>query len=362
NAFFESLSGFTTTGLSIFSTVANLPKSILFWRALTQWMGGMGIIIIFLSVLRSVRTSSMTLYRSQGLSEKIEPSLISTSRYILKIFITYTLLGIVALFATGLPLFDSITTAFTAISTGGFTVVDTFYTNPATLAVISILMLLGSINFILHSKLFKKNFNEFLKNPEVKGIAVMLIFLISAGFIVSGSLSISIFQMISALTATGFSITDTASLSPLFIVLIIIAMIIGSSSGSTAGGIKQMRFIIALKSILWTIKKTRAPPNAIIPFKINGKVIHSDIVKMTGIFIFTYILILVISSLILMFSGYTPQESIFQCASAQGTVGLSVIDISSTPIIVKLTLCIVMLLGRLEIFPLLILLYNVFSR
>ncbi|MCK5321950.1 MAG: TrkH family potassium uptake protein, partial [Candidatus Aenigmarchaeota archaeon] len=211
NAFFESLSGFTTTGLSIFSTVANLPKSILFWRALTQWMGGMGIIIIFLSVLRSVRTSSMTLYRSQGLSEKIEPSLISTSRYILKIFITYTLLGIVALFATGLPLFDSITTAFTAISTGGFTVVDTFYTNPATLAVISILMLLGSINFILHSKLFKKNFNEFLKNPEVKGIAVMLIFLISAGFIVSGSLSISIFQMISALTATGFSITDTAS-------------------------------------------------------------------------------------------------------------------------------------------------------
>jgi len=321
----------------------------------------MGIIIIFLSVLKSVRTSSMNLFQSQGLSEKIEASIISTARFILKIFLVYTIIGIIALFATGLPLFDSIATTFTALSTGGFTVVDNFYTNPFTLIVVSILMILGSINFILHSKLFKRNYHDFFNNMEVRSIFLMLVAFISLGFIITKSFGISAFQMISALTATGFSITDMSALPATFIFFVILAMIIGSSSGSTAGGIKQMRFIIIFRSIFWTVKKTISPPNAVIPFKLQGRTMENRVIRTTGIFIFTYIFVLIIGSIILMFHGYTPQESIFQTASAEGTVGLNIIDIPSSAPTVKITLMVVMLLGRLEIFPLLILVYNLFT-
>ena len=362
NSFFESMSGFTTTGLTIFSSVENLPRSLLFWRALTQWIGGMGIIIIFLSVLRSIKTSSLNLYQTQGMSDKIETSIIYTARFMLKIYLVYTTFGVIALFATGLPLFDSVATAMTAISTGGFCVVDDFYTNPWTLLVVSVLMIAGSINFMIHSKIFRKNFSDFFANSEIKSIGVMLVFLVSVGYIISHSATISLFQMISALTATGYSIVEISVLPAGFIFFVIVAMVVGSSSGSTAGGIKQMRFIIIMKSILWTIKKTGAPPKAIIPFKIAGKSVDSEVIKTTGVFIFTYLLFLIVGSVVLMSSGYSPHESVFQTASAQGTVGFSIIELSTAPILVKITLCVSMLLGRLEIFPVLVLIQYIVSR
>lgn len=362
DALFESVSGFTTTGLTVFSDVENLPKSILFWRSETQWVGGMGIIILFLSILRGLKTSSIALYSAQGYSERIEPTIKETSQKMVKIYLTYSLFGVFALYLTGLTVFESIATMFSALSTGGFTVVNQFYTANWTLAIVSVLMILGSVNFIIHDKIFKKKFDMVKKNIEIKSFLATLIIFISFLFIITRSLKLSIFQAISALTATGFSITDISMLAPAIIFMIILAMIIGSSSGSTAGGIKQMRFILALKSIVWAIKKTTLPKDAVIPFKIGGKRIEDDVIKITQVFIFTYATILVIGSLSLIAYGYSPIESLFQAASAMGTVGMSIIDIGSAVAGVKIILMGCMFLGRLEIFPIFVLIERIMNK
>ncbi|MBW6451646.1 MAG: TrkH family potassium uptake protein [DPANN group archaeon] len=352
---FESVSGFTTTGLTIFKSVEILPKSILFWRSMTQWLGGMGIIIIFLSLLRGLPTSSIALYQAQGLPEKTEPSINQTTKVMLKIYLTYTILGIIALYLAGLNLFDATNTTFTAISTGGFAVVDTFYDNNLILGIISILMLLGSINFILHDKLFKKRFKEFIESIEVKSFSIFLLTIITLTYISTGMLKISIFEMISTLTATGFSITNISLLGAPIILIMIISMIVGSFAGSTAGGIKQLRFFVSIKSTIWTIQKFISPKNAIIPFKIGKTVVDEDTIKVTQIFVITYLGILVLGTIMLSFSGYSLEDSLFQAASAQGTVGLNTVPIHDMPLFGKITLICMMLLGRLEIFPIFIL-------
>ncbi|MEA3229993.1 MAG: potassium transporter TrkG, partial [archaeon] len=306
DALFESVSGFTTTGLTVFSSVETLPKSILFWRSEMQWLGGMGIIILFLSILRGLKTSSIALYSAQGYHDKIAPTIKETSQKMIKIYLVYSILGASLLYLSGISVFEAMTTMFSAISTGGFTVVDQFYTNSWTLAVVSVLMILGSINFIIHDKIFKKQFSIVKNNIEIKSFFIILTAFISLAYLVSGSLGISAFQMISAMTATGFCITNVSMLAPAVIFMIIMAMVMGSSSGSTAGGIKQLRLIFGLKSIIWAVKKTTYPKDAIIPFKINGECIDEDVIKITQIFIFTYILILVLGTLGLVLYGYTP--------------------------------------------------------
>ncbi|MBW6461937.1 MAG: TrkH family potassium uptake protein [DPANN group archaeon] len=362
DALFESVSGFTTTGLTVFSDVESIPKSILFWRSEIQWVGGMGIIILFLSILSGLKTSSMALYSAQGYNERIEPTIKETSQKMIKIYLTYSLFGVFALYLTGLNLFEAIATMFSAISTGGFTVVNQFYTANWTLAIVSVLMILGSINFIIHDKIFKRKFDMIKENIEIRSFFATLILFITIILIVTKSLKLSLFQAISALTATGFSISDVSGFAPAIIFVTIIAMVVGSSSGSTAGGIKQMRLILAIKSIFWAIKKTTLPKDAVIPFKLGGKSIEDDVIKITQVFIFTYVAILIIGSLCLMGYGYAPIESLFQAASAMGTVGMSMIDVGAAVAGVKIILMVCMFLGRLEIFPILILIERIMNK
>ncbi|MFH1432271.1 MAG: TrkH family potassium uptake protein [archaeon] len=364
DTFFEGISGFTTTGLTVIEDLATVPKSILFWRSETQWLGGIGIIVIFLSILSRLRTSSTALYEAQGYTEKLEPTIYETSRRMMKIYFTYSALGIFLLYLSGLDPFEAVTTTFTSISTGGFTVNDSIFprATDSTLAIISILMLIGSVNFMIHDKIFKMRPKEALKNIEVQSMAIMILIASLSIYILTGTAKIAIFETISALTATGFTITEISLLSTPVILILTILMYIGSSSGSTAGGIKQMRFLISLKTIPWTIRKMTLPSSAIIPFKIRGNPIDENTIRLTGTVIFTYTLSLAIGTMILIFAGYTPIESFFQVTSAQGTVGLDIIGIASASAITKMTLIANMLLGRLEIFPILILISNIFSR
>ncbi|MCK4927722.1 MAG: TrkH family potassium uptake protein, partial [Candidatus Aenigmarchaeota archaeon] len=362
DALFESVSGFTTTGLTVFSDVESIPKSILFWRSETQWVGGMGIIILFLSILRGLKTSSMALYSAQGYDERIEPTIKETSQKMVKIYLTYSLFGAFALYLTGLSLFEAIATMFSAISTGGFTVVNQFYTANWTLAVVSVLMILGSINFIIHDKIFKKKFDMVRNNVEIQSFFITLGIFILVAYTMTRSLEISVFQMISAMTATGFSITNVSMLAPVLIFITIIAMVVGSSSGSTAGGIKQLRIILAFKSVVWAIKKTTLPKDAVIPLKLNGEPVKDDIARITQVFIFTYLTILGLGALGMMFYGYTPIASVFQVASAMGTVGMSVINIGACEAGVKMILMVCMFLGRLEIFPIFVIIEKMIMR
>lgn len=364
NAVFESVSGFTTTGLTTVNP-ESLPYSVLFWRSLTQWIGGVGILIIFLLLLSSPGTSSYYIYRAEGHPQRIEAGVYSTVKRIFIIYGVYTAIGITLFALVGMPLFDSFAHTFTSIATGGFSVRDNSigaYNNPLIEIVMILMMVLGATSFFIHDKLFKRKFTEYVKNSEVRLFwAIIIVFsvLVSLSFLSDPEpFRTGIFQTFSALTGSGFTLTsDYPALSKL---LLPILMIIGGFAGSTAGGLKLVRVGILGKAVSWISKKISYPLSAVVPFKFNRKVIREEELTIISIFSFIYILILVASTLALSFMGYAPIDSFFVSASAEGTVGLTTIDIAGMNPLAKLMLMIDMLLGRLEILPLFVLFYTIY--
>ena len=376
NSFFESVSGFTTTGLTIIPKVSVMPHSLLFWRSLTQWIGGIGIVIMFVYLVTNFGSgkkrptqasqlveSNMRLYTSQGFTEKIEPSLKKTTFDILKIYSVYTIIGIVALFIAGLGVFEAITICFTAIATGGFVVVDKFYSSIPQLIIIIILMILGASSFLVHDKLFKRKIKEFLFDYRYKVFFAILfigiIILLFSGL----NITQAVFQLTSALTGTGFSIVDNKMLVPLFHMILILFMIVGGMLGSTCGGIKISRFFIALKSIPWILKKLSNPKTAIIPFKLKKDTpLEDSQIVITYVYIASYVFLLLIGIIAFLIMKYSFLDSVFQITSALGTVGLTTMSLVTVPIIGKVILVFLMLFGRLEIFPLFLLIRKLFKN
>ncbi|MEE9323458.1 MAG: TrkH family potassium uptake protein [Candidatus Aenigmarchaeota archaeon] len=365
NAVFESVSGFTTTGLTTVNP-ESLPYSILFWRSLTQWIGGIGILIIFLLLLSSPGMSSYYIYRAEGHSHRIEAGVYSTVKRIFLIYGIYTVIGIVLLTLVGMPLFDSFNHTFTSIATGGFSVKNNStgaYNSPLIEVVMILLMVLGATSFFIHDKLFKRKFTEYVKNSEVRlfwTIIIVFSALVSLSFLSNPEpFRVGIFQAFSALTGSGFTLTSNyPELSKL---LLPILMIIGGFAGSTAGGLKLVRVGILGKAITWVSKKISYPISAVVPFKFHRRIVSDEELSIISLFSFVYILILIISTIALSFMGYAPIDSFFVSASAEGTVGLTTIDIASMNPLGKTMLMIDMLLGRLEILPFFVLLFAVYS-
>ena len=216
-------------------------------------------------------------------------------------------------------------------------------------------MIIGATSFIIHNDLFKDKINELLKNFEFRFMMLLIgvSFLLSLYFI--RSFKVSLFEIVSAFTTTGFTITNVRFLPAAVVSLIFTGMIIGGSLASTAGGIKLFRFGILLKSVTWMIKKLSNPSSAVIPFRIQKKPVEETVVLATQIFVTTYLFLLFCGATALMLSGYSMFDSFFQTASALGTVGLQSISLANANIVVKTVLMIAMLLGRLEIFPFLVL-------
>ena len=362
NSFFESVSGFTTTGLSVFSTVEALPKSLLFFRAETQWLGGIGIIVVFLAILSELKTSAMPIYRAQGYTQHIGITIKDTARKMIKIYGVYTFIGVLLLVLAGLSFFESVNLAFCSISTGGFLGVDTMYSNSLILGIISMLMILGATSFFVHDKMFKGKIFYFFKNVEIRALFSFAFLFSAIGFFVYPNIRFVFFDMLSAITTTGYS-THNLSLIPFgFLGLVIILMIVGGSSASTSGGLKLSRILIVLKSIPWLIKRMISPKNAIIPLKLESESIDDDVLITTGVFVMTYLIVIVVSSAVFVFLGFGFVDSLFQIVSAMGTVGLSTVNIGALPVIAKSVLIVCMFLGRLEIFPILIFLNNLVKR
>lgn len=364
NAFFESISGFTTTGLTLYNSLDVLPKSLLLWRAQTQWIGGIGIVIVFLFIISRLKyygneetqiEATSSLYQAHGFEEKIEPSLKKSSKNILIIYGGYTCVGIILLYLAGMSLFEAISLSFTSISTGGFIVTDTLQASNVQLGILSVLMLLGSISFIAHNEILKKRFKSFFSSFEKNIFFVFLLSSIGITIIVYSDIKIVLFQLISAFTTTGYSITNISVLPSLFIMLIMTGMIIGGSVASTSGGIKVSRIYTLLMMIPWMLKKLSSPKHAIIPLKIKNRYLEEKDLLVVVVFVTLFLLTLFIGTIVFLLLGYNLLDSSFQMASALGTVGLQTIDLMAVPMIGKITLIIAMLLGRLEIFPLLIL-------
>ncbi|MGD9108326.1 MAG: potassium transporter TrkG [Gammaproteobacteria bacterium] len=371
NALFESISGFTTTGLTLYNSLKSLPHSLLLWRAETQWIGGIGIVMVFLFIItrlhfhakdeRTQVVSTLSLYETQGFAQRLEPNLKNSSRNVVIIYMTYTILGIILLYFSGMPLFKSISFAFTSISTGGFIVTNTLNVSNLQLIILCFLMLFGATSFVIHNMLFQGKFKEFFLSYERNVFLLFLLLGVGLTFFVFTNAKIIIFQLISAFTTTGYAITKISVLPHLFIMIIVLGMIIGGSVASTAGGIKVARIYSLLAMIPWVIKKIISTKHVVIPLRIHNKVVEEKDLLIIVVFVSLYFLILFVGTMIFLMLGYKFFDAAFQVVSALGTVGLKTMNLMPVPVIGKIVLILAMLLGRLEIFPLLILIISLFK-
>ncbi|HHW04859.1 MAG TPA: TrkH family potassium uptake protein [Methanothermobacter sp.] len=367
NAAFENMSGWTTTGLSIFSDVESLPKSILFLRSLEQWVGGLGVIIIFIGVLIKPGTAASRLYKSEARDERIKPSIVNTVKTMWWIYLTYTIMGIALYCVSGMPLFDAINHTFAALSTGGFSTKNLnigYYQNNIIYIISMLLMILGGTNFIVHYQLLKGNIKNALKDVQLQTtIAFLILFSILVLFLGRLATMEGIFHVVSALSTTGFSINplDAMIAWPAYVKLILtVCMIIGMAAGSTGGGVKLLRIITMIKGVYWEIIRILAPEGSVIPRRISDKSIGDLEIKEAGSYLNLYFIFIFISWSILLLYGYEPLNSLFEVASAQSNVGLSLGITSFTlPAIPKIALIFNMWIGRLEIIPILVLIRGI---
>ncbi len=372
DAWFESMSGFTATGLTMFSDVESLPKSILLWRSLTEWIGGVGVIVLFLSVMYRTSRVVQTLYFAEGRSDKTEPTIIGTVRKIWGIYVFYTFIFALIFYLLGAPLFDSVNISMTALATGGFAVTNNSIAAYSPYVAIAVIfaMIMGGISFVSHINLFKGKVREFF---SIEVVAMLFIILVFGGILFIhtlwegqnpvDSLLQSNFHLISALTGTGFSLSALAQLSDFDKTILTIAMIFGGAYGSTSSALKLIRVVVLFYGIFWYVKKRLAPQSAVIPFKIGKKVFDVSEVRDVAIYTTTYIILLLLGAFVLMLYGHSLADSLFEVASAEGNVGLSVgITSAMMPLVEKITLILEMWFGRLEIFPILIMLADMFRK
>jgi trk system potassium uptake protein TrkH len=374
NAWFESVSGFTTTGSSILRNIENLPLGLLFWRSVTHWIGGVGIIIFVLSVLPSMGSAGMILYRTEMshlAMDNFHYRTRKTLQILIVIYVGLTLAETISLLLCGMNLFDSITHSFATIATGGFSPKNlsiAYYKSAYVELVIMIFMVLSGIHFGILFACIAGNFDGIWKSSIVRYYILALI----TGIIITTlnlhgnqfqswteALRYSAFQIISVGTSTGFATTNT-SLWPSFSQLVIIFFTLQCAcAGSTSGGIKVDRIVIFWKSITKRIRQIQHP-NAVIIMKVNKMPVDNDVVEMGIVYICLYLGIVFISTLLLTALGVDGLSAFSGSATTMGNVGPgfgtvgSMSNFSQIPCIAKWILTADMLLGRLEIFGLII--------
>lgn len=364
NAYFESMSAWSGSGFSIYTNVEILPKSVLFLRSLEQWVGGLGVVIVVIGILIRPGTTAALLYKSEAREEKIRPSIISTMKTIWWIYVFYTIVGIVLYVIAGMSLFDAINNTFTNLSTGGMSIkndnIGAYNSVPITIITI-ILMVIGGTSFLVHYKAFKGQALSVARDVQFQAM-IIIITIFSLLLVVYSKFTTlnSVFYVVSALSCTG---SNTLPISTMLTwtdyskVILIVAMIIGMAAGSTTGALKLIRVVTLLKSVYWEMLKILSSEKSIISRKIGGKRINDTEIREAGSYTFLYLLFIFISWLVLMQYGYGGIDSLFEVASAQGNVGLSMGIVSPTmPPLAEIFLIFNMWIGRIEIIPALILL------
>ncbi|MEM2406899.1 MAG: potassium transporter TrkG [Sulfolobales archaeon] len=372
DALFESVSGFSGTGLTVIDKPESLPRVILIWRALTQWVGELGVVVISGVLLPFLHRSIRSIYVVER-GARLAPTIISTTRKLFTLYVVYTAIGVLLFTLSGMALTDSIAHSMTAIATGGMSTNSEnlgywFKAGNNFIAIsASILMVLGALNFMDLYNLSLGRLSEFAKSIEVRGFAaIFLVFLALLGVsaIATNSTESSFwawtFHMLSGLTTTGFSIVPIRDHPDIVKVVLVLSMVVGGSTFSTAGGIKIKRAIVLAKSLLWESGKVFIPKSVVVVRRVGGEVIKEEELISTYSFVALYLLTLaaisVVLHLSLLSSGITSFsyiDSLFETASALSCVGLSSgIASSSAPVITKVLLMVAMYLGRIEFLPL----------
>ena len=379
DAWFETMSGFTTTGATIIPDLDSITHGLLFWRSLTQWIGGMGIIVLSIAILPIFGLNGMQLYAAEvtGLTyEKLSPRISDTAKLMWTTYIVLTAIEILALWLCGMELFDAICHSFSTIATGGFSTKNeslAFYDSAAIHYIVTFFMFMSGVNFVLLIYLLRGKTRNIIKDEELRWytIAVILFTLIiTIGLYVSRtgwtltqmerSFRDSIFTVISSMTSTGYTISDYMNWPLVAWVIIFFLMLTGACAGSTAGGIKWVRLSIIFKNGVAEFKR-RIHPNAIIPVKLNEKVVPQQTINNIMAFMIFYVFIIVITVVVFCACGVNFDEAIGSAVSAMGNVGISIGQFGpagtyeSFPDVAKWMMSLVMLIGRLEIFTVLLL-------
>jgi trk system potassium uptake protein len=383
DAFFESMSGITTTGSTIITDLDNAPKGILIWRAILQWLGGIGVIVMAIAVLPLLNVGGMQLFRmeSSESTEKILPKARAVTLMISTIYITLTLACALAYWIFGMNIFDSIAHSMTTIATGGFSTYSEsigYFKNPKIEIVSIIFIILGSLPFLAYIKFIKGNKKIFFKDSQIKALIYVLFFSISIMFIYllfinNGNgflenLRISTFNIVSILSGTGYVTTDFSLWGKFPLVFFLFLMFIGGCAGSTTCGIKIFRFQILGRFILNQVKKI-VYPNGVFSIRYNNEKISNTFIYSIMTFIFLYFFIFFILSALLSLNGLDFVTAISGSASAISNVGPGLGKIIGPngnfyelPDFSKLSLSLGMLLGRLELFAVLVLFFPSFWK
>ncbi|HDP94346.1 MAG TPA: TrkH family potassium uptake protein [Candidatus Aminicenantes bacterium] len=376
NAFFESMSGFTTTGASILNDIEAMPRAILFWRAFTHWIGGMGIIVLSLAVLPLLGIGGMQLFKAEvpgPTADRLTPRIKDTAKVLWLVYVGITLVQALLLTFGGMSFFDAVCHAFATMATGGFSTrnasIQAFH-SPYIDGVITLFMFLAGVNFAMHYRFLLGRFNVYWKDFEFKiylGIALGVTAVLTFSNFIAGifgsvleSLRYSVFQAVSIGTTTGFVTADYEKWTPLGQVLIFLLMFIGGSAGSTGGGMKVMRFIVVVKQGMIELRKL-LHPQAVIPLKLGRRVIPRQVVhSIIGFFLF-YVGLFVFVSIIMTTLGMDLLTAIGASASCIGNIGPGLGLVGPTdnfaflPDLGKWILAFTMMVGRLEIFTVLLL-------
>ena len=384
DSFFESMSGITTTGSTIIVNLENTPKSILIWRAILQWLGGIGVIVMAITILPLLNVGGMQLFKKDQVSDASEKILPKTREVTLVISIIYLVLTLTcgaAYWFVGMNLFDSIAHSMTTIATGGFSTHSDsigYFQNPKIEIISIIFIILGSLPFIAYIKFFKGEKKIFLKDSQIRGllniliisILLMIIYLMfdNKTYDFLDNLRISTFNVVSILSGTGYVTSDFSSWGKFPLIFFLFLMFIGGCAGSTTCGIKIFRFQILGRFIVSQIKKL-VYPHGIFPIKYNNEIISNTFIYSIITFVFLYFFIFFILAALLSINGLDFVTSISGSASAISNVGPGLGDIigpdgnfSDLPNFSKLSLSLGMLLGRLELFAVLVLFFPSFWK
>lgn len=373
NGVFESMSALTGSGVTMYQNVEVLPHSILFFRSIEQWVGGLGIIVMTVAILTRPGTASSKLYQSEAREERLKPSIKATLMQTIKIYLIYTVLGICLYLLAGMPVFDSICNTFTIISTGGMSIKNAnmgFYHNDVIYLISIVLMILGATSFLVHYKVIKTRGKSLIQDLQFKVMISLIAIVAVILYFVSDIVPIDLlFTIVSAATTTGASINsfDVMIGWPPFVLICIMAlMLIGGSSGSTVGAIKLSRVIVFFKGIYKHIREILSPEGRVVPIKISKTKVNEKTVSDSGNFITLYMIFILVSWALFCLYGHDPFNSLFDTISIQGNNGVILGEINfSLEDPLKLACIFNMWSGRLEIYPVLITLrafFEVFKR
>jgi trk system potassium uptake protein len=382
NAFFETISGFTTTGATILTDIEALPEGLIYWRSLTQWLGGMGIIVLSLAILPILGIGGMQLFIAEvpgPTKDKIHPRIQETAKRLWGIYVLLTVLEIALLFIGGMDLFDSINHSLTTMATGGFSPKNQsigYYTSPFIQYVLIVFMFFAGTNFTLHYYALHRNFNFLKTNDEFRyylffilgcTVVITLLHMRYVDFNIEESFRQSLFHVVSLTTTTGYVVSDYENWAPFSRIIFFVLLFIGGCAGSTAGSIKIVRHLLLFKNSFLELKRLMHP-NAVIPVRVNERAINPSIILNVQAFFIFYILVFLSGAVVMSLMGLDFVSALGAAATCLGNVGPGigtvgpVANFEHLPDLGKWFLSLLMLLGRLELFTVLLLLSSAFWK